>query len=72
MDKYVFIVLLVSLNEYLLCLFRENELNWFFFVMELKLLLNNYFSEVLNQVLLDFVYFFSFSDIREEEDKQIE
>lgn len=48
MDKYVFIVLLVLLNEYLLCLFRENELNWFFFVMELKLLLNNYFSEVLN------------------------
>lgn len=72
MDKYVFIVLLVLLNEYLLCLFRENELNWFFFVMELKLLLNNYFSEVLNQVLLDFVYFFLFSDICEEEDKQIE
>lgn len=72
MDKYVFIVLLVLLNEYLLCLFRENELNWFFFVMELKLLLNNYFREVLNQVLLDFVYFFLFSDICEEEDKQIE
>ena len=34
--------------------------------------LNNYSSEVLNQALLDFAHFLSFSDIREEEDKQIE
>ena len=40
--------------------------------MELKLLLNNYSIEVLNQVLLDFAHFLSFSDITEEEDKQIE
>ena len=40
--------------------------------MELKLLLNNYSSEVLNQALLDFAHFLSFSDIREEEDKHIE
>ena len=40
--------------------------------MELKLLLNNYSSEVLNQALLDFAHFLSSSDVSEEEDKQIE
>ena len=72
MDKHASTVSPVLSNERLLCLLRENELNWFSFVMELKLLLNNYSSDVLNQALLDFAHFLSFSDIREEEDKQIE
>lgn len=50
---------------------RENHLNWFSFVMELKLLLNNYSSEVLNQALIDFAHFLSSSDISEEEDREL-
>lgn len=72
MDKHASTVSPVPSNEHLLCLLRENELNWFSFVMELRLLLNNYSREVLNQASLDFAHFLSFSDICEEEDKQYE
>ena len=63
----------VPSHEHLLCMLRENGLNWFSFATELKLLLNGYSAEVLNQALVDFAHFLSCdSDITEEEHKQIE
>lgn len=62
----------VPSHEHLLYMLRQNGLNWFSFVTELKLLLKNYSPEVLNQALVDFAHVLSSSDITEEEDKQIE
>lgn len=59
-------------HDQLLCILRENKLNWFPFVMELKLMLRNYSSDVLNQAFLDFTHFLPSSDVTVEEDKLIE
>jgi len=73
LNKNVSIVSAVPSHEHLLYMLRENGLNWFSFATELKLLLNSYSSEVLNQALVDFAHFLSAdADITEEEDKQIE
>lgn len=48
--------------EHLLLVLRENSLNWISFVEELKLTLPN-ITEALDQLLMDFVYFLSSSDL---------
>lgn len=59
-------------HEQLLYILRENKLNWFLLVEELKLLLRNHTKEVLQQTLLDFVYYLSNSDLSIEEEQQVE
>ena len=66
MDKHASTVSPFLLNQHLLCLLRENELNWFSFIIELKLVLNHYSNEILNRALQEFAHFLSFSDICEE------
>lgn len=51
---------------------RENNLNWFSFVEELKLLLRSYTMQVLHQALLDFVYYLSKSDLTVDEERLVE
>lgn len=58
--------------EHLLLVLRENSLNWLSFVEELKLTLPNITEEALDQLLMDFVYFLSSSDLTREEDTVVE
>ena len=58
--------------EHLLLVLRENSLNWLSFVEELKLTLPNITEEALDQLLMDFVYFLSSSDLTPEEDTVVE
>jgi len=58
--------------QHLRLVLRENSLNWFSFVEELKLTLSNITEEALHQLLMDFVYFLSSSDLTPEEDAVVE
>ena len=53
--------------QHLLLVLRENSLNWFSFVEELKLTLSSVTEEVLDQLLMDFVYLLSSSDLTAED-----
>ena len=59
-------------NENLQILLREHRLNWFAFVMELKLTLREFSSDDLNEALEEFTQFLSSSDVSAEEKKLIE
>jgi hypothetical protein len=58
--------------EHLLFLLRSVQLNWFSFVEELKLLLNAYSSEVLNQALIDSAHQLPFTYVSHGEEVLIE
>jgi len=58
--------------EHLLYMLRANELNWFSFVEELRMLLKEMTPEALNVVLLDFAHYLSSSDIDRNEERLIE
>ena len=58
--------------EHLHLVLRENSLNWFSFVEELKLTVSSITEEALDQLLMDFVYFLSSSDLTPEEDAVVE
>ena len=58
--------------QHLLLVLRENSLNCFSFVEELKLTLSNITEEALDQLLMGFVYFLSSSDLTPEEDAVVE
>lgn len=66
------IVDLVPSMDHLLFMLRANELNWFSFVEELRMLLKELTPEALNQVLLDFAYYLSSCDVNKEEERLIE
>ena len=58
--------------QHLLLMLRSNELNWFSFVEELRMLLQEFTTEALNEVLLDFAHYLSSSDIDKNEERLIE
>ena len=59
-------------NDHLLLMLRENNLNWFSFVEELKLLLRNYDNEVINHVLLYFSQNLDAMDLDDKEQESVE
>ena len=59
-------------RETLLLILRENNLNWFTFVAELKNMLPTDNPEVLNQILVDFADFIPYSDLSTAEEQLIE
>lgn len=58
--------------EHLLLIFRENSLNWFAFVGELKTLLQNYSEETVTYALTDFSDNLENMDLTDEEMSQVE
>jgi len=58
--------------QQMLFMLRSNELNWFSFVEELRMLLQEFTTEALNEVLLDFAHYLSSSDIDKNEEHLIE
>ena len=58
--------------QHMLLMLRSNELNWFSFVEELRMLLQEFTTEALNEVLLDFAHYLSSSDINKNEERLIE
>lgn len=58
--------------QHMLLMLRSNELNGFSFVEELRMLLQEFTSEALNEVLLDFADYLSSSDIAKNEEHLIE
>ena len=59
-------------HDHLLLMLRENQLNWFSFVEELRLLMRQYSNEVVSQVLLDFSANLSSVDLNDEESDCVE
>ena len=59
-------------HDHLLTILRANQLNWFAFVAEPEQLLQGYSIDVLEQALLDFSEFLPWSDLSNEEDRQVE
>ena len=59
-------------QDHLALMLRESNLNWFVFVDELIVLLRQYNTSVIEQVLLDFAHNMSFMDFTEEEERLIE
>lgn len=59
-------------HDHLALMLRESNLNWFVFVDELMLLLRQYNTSVIEQVLLDFAYNIAFMDFTVEEERLIE
>ena len=51
---------------------RANNLNWFAFVTELAMLLQNHTKSVLTQALCDFSHQLSFLDLSADEEQRIE
>jgi len=60
--------------DHMLLILRENRLNWFSFVEELKTVTRGFTQESFNKIiiLIDFAYYISSSDVTEEEEKLIE
>ena len=58
--------------EHMLLMLRSNELNWFSFVEELRMLLREFTPEALNDVLLDFANYLASSDLDRNEERLIE
>ena len=58
--------------DHMLLILRENKLNWFAFVAELRNVIRGYTPEALNQLLADFAFYLSCSDVTVEEEKVIE
>ena len=58
--------------QHMLLMLRSNELNWFSFVEELRMLLQKFTTEALNEVLIDFAHYLSSSDINKNEERLIE
>ena len=58
--------------DHLLFMLRSNELNWFAFVEEPKMLLREFTPETLNVVLLDFAHYLSSTAIDRNEERLIE
>ena len=62
-----------SINaQQMLFMLRANELNWFSFVEELTMLLQEFTTEALNEVLPDFAHYLSSSDTDKNEELLIE
>lgn len=59
-------------HDVLLSWLRDNDLNWFLFYEDVSQYLQNYTSEVLNQVMLDFTDYLPSSDLSENEEKRVE
>lgn len=59
-------------HDHLALMLRESNLNWFVFVDELMLLLRQYNTSVIEQVLLDFAHDIAFMDFTVEEERLIE
>ena len=59
-------------HEHLLLMLRANQLNWFSFVEELRLLMRQYSNEVVSQVLLDFSETLSSMDLTDDENERVE
>ena len=58
--------------EHMLFMLRANELNWFAFVGELKMLLTGLTSELLDQVLIDFAHHLSRCNLDGNEERLVE
>lgn len=58
--------------ELLLLILRENELNWFALVAELRTLLQNYSEDTLAYALTEFSDHLSNMDLTEEEQRKVE
>lgn len=58
--------------DHMVLILQENELNWFAFVIELKNVIAGYSPESFNQLLIDFAFYLSSSDVTVEEEKLIE
>ena len=58
--------------EHLLLILRENELNWFALVVELRSLLQNYSEDTLAYALTEFSDHLSNMDLTEEEQRKVE
>ena len=58
--------------EHMLFMLRSNDLNWFAFVEEIRMLLREFTPEALNEVLLDFAHYLSSSDLDRNEECLIE
>ena len=59
-------------HDHLMLMLRDNQLNWFAFVEELRLLMRQYTSEVVNQVLLDFSENLLSTDLDDDEHERVE
>ena len=62
----------IPTDDNLALMLIENNLNWFVFVDELMLLLRQYSSSVIEQVLLDFAHNIAFMDFTKKEERLIE
>ena len=58
--------------DHMLFILRENNLNWFSFVEELKTVTRGFTQESFNQLLIDFAFYIPSSDVTMEVDKFIE
>ena len=59
-------------NDVLLSWLRDHDLNWFAFFEEVSQYLRNYTSEVLNQVIIDFIDHLPSSDLTLDEEMRVE
>ena len=57
--------------DHMLCVLRQNKLNWFSFVEELKDIIQRYTPDTLNQILTGFSVYLSTSDVTSDEEKLI-
>lgn len=58
--------------DHMLLILRGNHLNWFSFIEDLKTVTRGFTQESFNQLLIDFAFYISSSDVTEEEEKLIE
>ena len=59
-------------NDHLALLLWEHKLNWFAFVHKLTLLIRQYSTDLIDQVLLEFAHNIAFMDFSEEEERKVE
>ena len=58
--------------EHLMCILRQSKLNWFLFVENVATATRTLSADVRSQLLSNFAYFLSSSDLTEDEEKQVE
>ena len=59
-------------HDHLLLMLRENQLNWFSFVEELRLMMRSYSNKVVSQFLLDFRENLLSTDLNDDESDHVE
>jgi len=72
LDKQTELPIYSPKTEHLLLMLRENHLNWFSFVEEVRLLMHSYSDEVVNQVLIEFSHNLDETDLDDKELESVE